>query len=70
MPQRAADVICNSVDALKESDLFKEGNNTEGDKQGRSASGYFTRRYNRRKDVLTNRFASISDKRQTKTGIR
>ena len=64
-PQRAADIICNAVDTLKESDLFK-ADNKDLDKKGRGGSGHFTKRYNQRKDVRENRFASISDKRQDK----
>lgn len=64
-PQRTADVICNAVGALKESDVFKT-DNKDLDKKGRGGSGHFTKRYNQRKDVRENRFASISDKRQAK----
>ena len=64
-PQRAADIICNAVDTLKESDLFKT-DNKDLDKEGRGGSGHFTKRYNQRQEVRKNRFASISDKRQAK----
>jgi len=64
-PQRTADVICNAVGVLKESDIFKADNNDQ-DKKGRNESGCFTKCYNQRKEVRANRFASISDKRQAK----
>jgi transposase len=64
-PQRTADVICNAIDVLKESDLFKT-DNIDLDKKGRGGSGHFSKRYNQRKDVRANRFASISAKRQAK----
>jgi len=64
-PQKAADIICNAIDGLKESDLFKT-DNINLDKKGRGSSGHFSKRYNQRKDVRVNRFASISDKRQAK----
>jgi hypothetical protein len=64
-PQRTADVILETIDALKINDLF-EASSSEVDNKGRNKSGNFTGRYNKRKDVRANRFASISDKRQSK----
>jgi transposase len=64
-PQRTADVILKSIDALKKNDMF-EPSNSDVDKKGRNKSGKFTVRYNKRRDVRANRFASISDKRHTK----
>ncbi len=64
-PQRTADVILESIDALKRSDLFVSSG-SDVDKKGRNKSGNFTGRYNKRRDVRASRFASISDKRQTK----
>ncbi|MCP4756436.1 MAG: hypothetical protein GY866_36695, partial [Proteobacteria bacterium] len=54
-PQKTADVICSAVDALKKSDAFKTGYD-DRDRKGRSKSGYFTKRYNQRKEVQANRF--------------
>ena len=64
-PQRTADVILESIDALKRSDLFVSCS-SDVDKKGRNESGNFTGRYNKRRDVREGRFASISDKRQAK----
>ena len=64
-PQRTADVILKSIDALKRNDMF-EPSNSDVDKKGRNKSGKFTVRYNKRRDVRASRFASISDKRHTK----
>ncbi len=63
-PQRTADIICKTVDSFKKSDAFKSDKNQ--DMEGRNESGHFTRDYNQRKEVRESRFASISDKRQTK----
>jgi|LGVF01.1.fsa_nt_gb hypothetical protein len=64
-PQRTADVILESIDALKRNDLFASSS-SDVDKKGRNRSGNFTGRYNKRRDVRASRFASISDKRRTK----
>ncbi|MCP4754412.1 MAG: hypothetical protein GY866_26315, partial [Proteobacteria bacterium] len=49
-PRKTADVICGAVDALKKSDAFETGCD-DRDRKGRSKSGYFTKRYNQRKEV-------------------
>ncbi|ETR68420.1 MAG: hypothetical protein OMM_04576 [Candidatus Magnetoglobus multicellularis str. Araruama] len=64
-PQRTADVICMDIDALTKSERF-ELNSSLVDKKGKNKNGQFTERYNKRKDLRKNRFAPISDKRQTK----
>lgn len=64
-PQRTADVICKAIDTLKRTDGF-ELSRRKVDTKGRTRTGRFTRRYNRRRDVRGSRFASISDKRETK----
>lgn len=63
--QRTADVILESINVLKQNDRFEPISNGV-DKKGRNKSGRFTVRYNKRRDVRANKFASISDKRQTK----
>jgi len=50
---------------LKRNELFKPSNSNV-DKKGRNKDGHFTKCYNQRTDVRESRFASISDKRQTK----
>ena len=64
-PERTAEVICRAVGALKESDEFEVSRRKESNK-GKNKAGQFTRRYNKRRDVRRERFASISDKRQSK----
>ncbi len=64
-PQRTADVISKAVRTLKRSDEFKASRRKQCMK-GKNKAGRFTRRYNQRRDVRDNRFASISDKRQNK----
>lgn len=64
-PQRTADVIGTAVDTLKRTDEFEKSRHKKNTK-GKNKAGKFTRRYNRRRDVRENRFASISDKRPNK----
>ena len=64
-PQRTADVISKAVASLKEANDFQE-KPPKKDSQGRNRSGEFTKRYNQRRVVRRNRFASVSDKRQSK----
>ena len=64
-PQRTADVICRAVDALKETEAF-EANRGQANTKGKDKAGKFTGRYNRRREVRAGRFASVSDKRQSK----
>ncbi len=64
-PQRIADLITNRIDELKSSQEFKI-NAEQPDREGRKASGKFSKFYNQREDVRANRFASISEKRKTK----
>jgi hypothetical protein len=64
-PQRTADVIAGVVDSLKRSKEFKVSRR-RANTAGKNRAGEFTRRYNQRRDVKRNRFASISDKRQSK----
>jgi hypothetical protein len=63
-PQRIAELISNEIKILSATKEFKI-NAEQRDKKGRK-SGKFSRRYNQRKDVRDNRFASISDKRANK----
>jgi hypothetical protein len=62
-PQRVANVISMAVDSLKKTADFRSSRRNP---KGKSKSGRFTRGYNQRRDVGTNRFASVSDKRQNK----
>ncbi len=64
-PQKTADVILEAIDALKKENQFEPTGN-EKDKKGRNKSGRFTVRYDKRRDVRANKFASISEKRQAK----
>ena len=63
--QRIADLISNEINVLTDTEEFKI-NAEKTDKKGRKKSGKFSRRYNQRKDVRVNRFASISEKRINK----
>jgi len=64
-PQRVAEIICREVRLQKKRKMFKE-NLPLTDKKYRDISGKFTMRYNKRKDVRENKFASITDKRLNK----
>jgi hypothetical protein len=64
-PQRTGDVISEAIARLKRTYAFTKGR-PKKDTQGRNKAGEFTRRYNERRIVRKNRFASISDKRQNK----
>ena len=64
-PQRTADVISEGIDALKKTKAFKASRH-KADTKGKNKAGRFTGRYNRRRDVRECRFASVSEKRQSK----
>jgi hypothetical protein len=64
-PQRTAEVIGERIDALKETEEF-EASRYKADTRGKNKAGRFTGRYNRRREVREGRFASVSDKRQSK----
>jgi transposase len=64
-PQWIADLITNRINELKSTQEFKI-NAEQTDREGRNASGKFSKFYNQRRDVRANRFASISEKRKAK----
>lgn len=64
-PQRVVEIICKEVKLQKKRKIF-ETNLDLTDKKYRNKSGKFTIRYNKRKDVRENKFASITDKRLNK----
>lgn len=64
-PKRTADVISQTVDAVKRSDEFGISSRNVN-KKGKNKAGRFTGRYNRRRDVRECRFASVSEKRKSK----
>jgi len=64
-PQRTADVISETIDALKTTEGFKASRRKASTK-GKNKAGRITSRYNRLLDVRESRFASVSDKRQSK----
>jgi hypothetical protein len=64
-PQRTADVIGEGIDALKKGEAF-EASRSKASTKGKNKAGRFTGRYNRRREVREGRFASVSDKRQSK----
>jgi len=64
-PQRTAGVISGAIDALKNSEGFR-ASRCKANTRGKNRAGRFTGRYNRRRDVRKTRFASVSEKRQSK----
>jgi len=60
-PQQTQEIISKAVNDLKKSKSFRE-NVKYLDYKGRTKAGQFTSQYNRRKEVLKNRFKSIADK--------
>jgi hypothetical protein len=64
-PQRVADVIEKQLGNLKRTQKFKK-NLRLVDSKGRDSRGRFTKKYNRRRDVRRNKFASISEKQSRK----
>ncbi len=64
-PQKVADLISDEIRVLKKTERYKI-NAEKIDKKGRSGSGKFLRGYNERKDVVANRFSTITEKRKVK----
>jgi hypothetical protein len=64
-PQRTARVISKAIDSLKRTQEFK-ASLSKANTKGKNTAGEFTKRYNQRRDVRAGRFASVSDKRQSK----
>jgi transposase len=67
-PQRTARVISKAVDSLKRTDQFK-ASRSKANTKGKNKAGRFTAGYNQRRDVRASRFASVSDKRQSKNWL-
>ncbi|MBC8554515.1 MAG: helix-turn-helix domain-containing protein [Candidatus Brocadiales bacterium] len=65
-PQRTAKVISKAIESQKNDYTGEIESTQQIDKSCRNEDGTFTSSYNRRTETRTNRFASISDKRQTK----
>ena len=64
-PQMTSNAIVDAVNELKETENYYLSKKYS-DKKGRDSWGRFTSKYNQRKDIRENRFASVSKKRLTK----
>lgn len=64
-PQKTAAVISGAVKNLKRTQGYK-ANREDVDTRGRTAGGQFTQRFNQRREVRRQRFASVTEKRQRK----